>query len=195
MFALSQSRSIDSRSITASRERASATLRGYAELLGRVLLMTLFLISGLGKLTAYAGTAGYMERAGVPGALLPLVAVTEVLGSFAIILGWRTRAVSLLLAGFSLTTALLFHNNLGDQIQTIMFLKDLSIVGAFLMLAANGAGPFSLDAYKTKRQKASSAALSTHRRKSPSGAPEPNNSIASAAQLLLRQIPDRRSNQ
>jgi putative oxidoreductase len=106
----------------------------------------LFLLSGLGKLGAYAATAGYMASVGVPGALLPLVIAIEILGSVAILLGWQTRVVALLLAGFTLATAVLFHNNFADQVQMIMFLKNLSITGAFLMLAANGAGALSLDA-------------------------------------------------
>jgi putative oxidoreductase len=120
------------------------------ELLGRVLLMSLFLLSGLGKIGAYAATASYMASAGVPGALLPMVIAVEVLGSIAIILGWQTRAVSLLMTGFCLATALLFHNNFADQMQMVMFLKNLCITGAFLMLAANGAGAFSLDARNAK---------------------------------------------
>jgi putative oxidoreductase len=78
------------------------------------------------------------------------VIATEVLGSLAIILGWQTRVVSLLLAGFTLLSGVLFHNNFADQIQMIMFFKNLSITGAFLMLAANGAGALSLDARKAK---------------------------------------------
>jgi uncharacterized membrane protein YphA (DoxX/SURF4 family) len=86
----------------------------------------------------------------VPGALLPMVIAVEVLGSIAIILGWHTRVVSLLLAGFTVATVVLFHNNWADQMQVVMFLKNLSITGAFLMLAANGAGAFSLDARNAK---------------------------------------------
>ena len=130
----------------ASSAQSRITLRSASELLGRVLLMSLFLLSGLGKISAYTATAGYMASAGVPGALLPLVIATEVLGSLAIILGWQTRVASLLLAGFTLLSALLFHNNFADQVQMIMFFKNLSITGAFLMLAANGAGVLSLDA-------------------------------------------------
>ena len=127
--------------------RASAvnTLRNVAELGGRVLLASLFLISGLGKIGAYAGTAGYMSALGVPAALLPLVIATEVLGAIAIIVGWKTRITAFLLAGFTLLAALLFHNNFADQIQMIMFLKNVAITGAFLLLVANGAGPLSLD--------------------------------------------------
>ena len=133
-----------------SGAQSRITLRSTSELAGRVLLMFLFMLSGLGKIGAYTATAGYMASVGVPGALLPLVIATEVLGSIAIILGWQTRVVSLLLAGFTLASGVLFHNNFADQVQMIMFLKNLSIAGAFLMLAANGAGALSLDARKAK---------------------------------------------
>ena len=117
------------------------------ETAGRVLLAAIFLLSGLGKLGAYGATAAYMSSAGVPGALLPLVIATEILGALAIIVGWKTRVAAFLLAGFSLLSALLFHNNLGDQVQMIMFLKNVSIAGGFLLLVANGAGPLSVDRY------------------------------------------------
>ena len=120
-------------------------LTNLAELAGRVLLASLFLISGLGKISAYEGTAGYMAAMGVPGALLPLVIGFEVLGAAAIIVGFQTRIVAFLLAGFSLVSALLFHANFADQIQQIMFLKNVSIAGGFLLLVAHGAGPLSLD--------------------------------------------------
>ena len=129
---------------------ADTVLRNGTELIGRILLSALFLLSGLGKLGAYAATAGYMASVGVPGALLPLAIITEVLGAIAIIAGWKTRIVSILLAGFTLLTAFIFHSNFGDQIQMIMFMKNLSITGAFLVLAATGAGRYSLDARGAK---------------------------------------------
>jgi len=132
----------------AVRSRASidTTAFGkYFELGGRVLLASLFLLSGLTKMSAYAATAGYMTAMGISPVLLPLVIATEVLGSLAVIVGWNTRIAAFLLAGFTLIAGVIFHNNFADQIQTIMFLKDVSIAGAFLMLVANGAGPLSLD--------------------------------------------------
>jgi putative oxidoreductase len=125
--------------------KRNATLASIAEVAGRFLLVLLFLLSGLGKLGAYGSTAAYMSATGVPGALLPAVIATEVFGALAIVLGWKTRVVAFLLAGFSLLTAVAFHNNLADQTQMIMFLKNLSIAGGFLLLVANGAGPLSLD--------------------------------------------------
>ena len=122
------------------------TTQNFVELLGRVLLSALFLIAGLGKIGGYAATQGYMEAMGVPGALLPLVIALEVGGALAIIVGWRTRLTAFLLAGFSIVSALVFHNALGDQVQFVMLMKNFAIAGAFLLLVARGAGDWSLDA-------------------------------------------------
>ena len=121
------------------------SLKSAVELTGRVLLALMFLMSGLSKISGYTATAGYMAAVGVPGALLPLVIATEVLGAVAILVGWNTRITAFLLSGFTLLAALLFHNNFADQIQMIMFMKNVSIAGAFLLLTVNGAGPLSLD--------------------------------------------------
>jgi putative oxidoreductase len=135
---------------TTQASATAPTIQKVAELAGRVLLSSLFLVSGLGKMAAYAATAGYMASLGVPGALLPLVIATEVLGAILIIVGWKTRVVAFLLAGFSLLTALVFHSNFADQNQATHFLKNVAIAGAFLLLVANGAGPLSLDRRRAK---------------------------------------------
>jgi putative oxidoreductase len=132
-------------SINPSRESTASTVRKVSDLAGRILLSVLFLLSGLGKIGAYAGTAAYMSSLGVPSGLLPLVIATEVLGALAIIVGWKTRLTAFLLAGFSLLTAVIFHSNFGDQLQMIMFFKNVSIAGGYLLLVANGAGPLSID--------------------------------------------------
>jgi putative oxidoreductase len=121
------------------------TTQNLADFLGRMLIAAIFLVSGLGKVTGYAGTQGYMEAMGVPGALLPLVIALEVLGALAIMIGWRTRLFAFLLGGFTLVSALIFHRALGDQMQSILFLKNLAIAGGFLFLLAHGAGAWSLD--------------------------------------------------
>ncbi len=69
-----------------------------------------------------------------------------------IIFGWKTRLAALGLAGFSIVTAVFFHANPGDQIQFIMFMKNIAIAGGFLFLVANGAGAFSLDSLIDRRQ-------------------------------------------
>lgn len=116
-----------------------------AELAGRILLAILFLDSGLAKITAYAATMNYMDSAGVPGTLLPVVIALEVLGGVALIAGWKTRAVSLLLAGFTLLSGAIFHGDLGDPGNRIHLLKNLSIAGGFILVIAHGPGMFSLD--------------------------------------------------
>jgi putative oxidoreductase len=124
---------------------AGMSAKNLAELGGRALLSVLFLLSGLSKIGAYSAMAGYMASAGVPGALLPLVIATEVLGAVAIIVGWQTRVTAFLLAGYTMLAAALFHNHFGDQIQMIMFMKNVSITGGLLLLVANGAGALSID--------------------------------------------------
>ena len=128
-----------------SHESPLNTIRNVSELAGRSLLSVLFLLSGLGKIGAYTATAAYMSSVGVSDVLLPVVIATEVLGAIAIILGWQTRIAAFLLAGYALLTALVFHTNFADQIEMIMFLKNVSIAGGFLLLVANGAGRLSLD--------------------------------------------------
>lgn len=116
-----------------------------AELAGRILLASLFLVSGLSKIGQSSGTAAYMVSAGISGELLWIVIPFEIVGAIALIVGWKTRIVSLLLAGFTLMAALIFHGNLGDQQQFVHLLKNVSIAGGLLLLVANGAGPLSLD--------------------------------------------------
>jgi len=121
-------------------------IENYGNLVGRILISVIFLMAGLSKLGAgYEGTQGYMEAMGIPGQLLPLVIFTEVVGAIAIIVGFKTRLVAFLLAGFSLVSAALFHFNFADQTQSIMFMKNLAIAGGFLFLVTNGAGYVSID--------------------------------------------------
>ena len=116
-----------------------------SQLIARVLLGHIFLLAGLSKIGAYEGTQGYMDAMGVPGALLPLVILLEVGGGLAIIGGWKTQWTAITLAVFSVISAAIFHNNFGDQIQMIMFMKNIAIAGGFLLLAVHGAGAYSLD--------------------------------------------------
>ena len=114
-------------------------------LAARLLLAQIFLLSGIGKISAYASTQAYMAAAGVPGILLPLVIILEIGGALALILGFQTRLVALLMAGFSLATGLLFHTHFADPTQQIMFMKNLAIAGGFLLLVQHGASAPSLD--------------------------------------------------
>lgn len=121
------------------------TLNKSTELLSRFGLAAIFIIMGVGKLSAYAGTQAYMESAGLPGALLPLVIALEVGGGLAIAAGLFTRWVAVALAAFSIVSALIFHRPLSDAVQMTMFLKNVAMAGGFLILATHGGGSWSLD--------------------------------------------------
>lgn len=123
-------------------------MKKISEFIARLLLALVFLLAGISKISGYADTQGYMEAMGIPGALLPLVILLEAGGGLAIILGWQTRLVAVALALFSLAAAAIFHNNLADQMQLIMFTKNIAIAGGFILLAVHGAGGYSLDNHR-----------------------------------------------
>jgi len=117
----------------------------WADLGGRILIALIFITAGYNKIGGFEATQGYMDSMGVPGALLPLVIATELGGGLLIAFGLFTRYTAFALAGFSILSAILFHGNIGDHTQYIMFMKNLAIAGGFLFLVVNGAGTISLD--------------------------------------------------
>ena len=112
---------------------------------GRVMIALIFVLSGLNKISAIEGMQGYMEAMGLQGILIYPTILFEVGAALAIIAGYQTRIVALLLAGFTLLTAFIFHNQLGDQMQFLMFIKNVAIAGGLLFLASFGAGELSID--------------------------------------------------
>lgn len=115
----------------------------------RILLSVLFIVSGFGKLTGAAGFAGYLGSLGLPGgiALAYLVGALEFFGGLAILVGFQTRAVALVLAAFCVATGVVAH--LGPD-QSTALMKNLGLAGGFLALASAGAGAYSVDA-RTRR--------------------------------------------
>ncbi|HEY1136544.1 MAG TPA: DoxX family protein [Xanthomonadaceae bacterium] len=120
-------------------------------LAGRTALALIFVLSGAGKLAAYAATQQYMDSVGVPGALLPLVILAELGGGLALVAGLLTRTTATALALFSVVAAALFHADFADQNQMIHFLKNIAMAGGLLVLAAHDAGRYSLDALLARR--------------------------------------------
>jgi putative oxidoreductase len=118
----------------------------------RILMAQIFIVSGWSKLTGYAGTRQYMEAAGLPGFLLPLVILTELGGGILLLVGYKARWVALALAGFTLLSALIFHLKPGDQQQMINFMKNLAMAGGLLLVVRSGAGAPSLDAGRGGRR-------------------------------------------
>ncbi|MBN9280446.1 MAG: DoxX family protein [Hyphomicrobium sp.] len=113
--------------------------------IGRLLLAALFLLEGWSKLRGYDAAVAYMNRFGVPGALLPAVIALELGGGLMIAVGWQTRLAAAALAAFCILTAVMFHGNVADRSQILHFEKDLAIAGGFLVLAVAGAGRWSVD--------------------------------------------------
>ncbi len=122
-------------------------------LVARILLIVLFVVSGWGKITNYAGTVGYMTQTGAP---MPEVAalvaiVVEVFVALAVALGVWTRPLALVLALFTLGTALVGHpfwtmEGAARYANSVNFYKNLSIIGGFLLLYVTGPGRYSIDA-------------------------------------------------
>lgn len=121
-------------------------------LLARILMPILFITAGWGKITGYAGTQQYMEAMGVPGFMLPLVILLEFGGGLAILFGFLTRFTALFTAGFTILTAFLFHSNFAEGVNQLMFMKNLSIAGGFLVLGLVGPGAYSIDRLTSKRK-------------------------------------------
>jgi len=119
-------------------------------LAGRVLIGLVFALAGWGKIGGYAATQGYMESMGVPGMLLPLVIALELGGGIALIIGCQTRLAALALAVFTLAAGFIFHGNFADQMQSILFMKNLAMAGGLLVIAATGAGAWSAQAWRNR---------------------------------------------
>jgi putative oxidoreductase len=120
-------------------------MKDSALLIGRILMVAIFLLAGYSKLTHYEYMQGYMVSLGVPGWSMPFIILWELGGGLAILLGFLTRPVALLLAGFCVISALVAHLHPADQEQMINFMKNLSMTGGFIYMAVTGAGAFSLD--------------------------------------------------
>ena len=120
----------------------------YLPLLGRVMIGAPFILSDLSKLATHDAIVGYISSVGLAFPQLAwLIAMTVEMGGGALLLlGYRARAVALIVALFTLATAICFHRNFADQNQMIHFLKNIMIAGGLLQIVYFGAGPLSIDA-------------------------------------------------
>lgn len=134
-----------------------AKLQDPLALAGRLLMAWLFLPAGIGKLTGFAGTVGYISSVGLPmpqlGAVVALV--VEIVGGLALIAGLGTRLAAIVLAAFTLVASFFFHPYWAvpaDQqmIPYLLFYKNIAVVGGLLTIAAWGAGAWSVDARRGK---------------------------------------------
>ena len=96
------------------------------DLIGRVFISGIFLLSGYNKIVNYDGTIGWMESFGLPGFLLIPAIILEILAPILIIIGYQTRIAAGALSLFCLATAIIFHTDFSDQMQFIAFMKNLA---------------------------------------------------------------------
>ena len=115
------------------------------DLMGRVFISGVFLLSGFNKIVNYDGTVGWMESFGLPGFLLIPAIILEILAPILIIIGYQTRIAAGALSLFCISTAVIFHTDFSDQMQLIAFMKNIALAGGFLFLVVNGAKGYCLD--------------------------------------------------
>ncbi len=118
------------------------------DLLGRLLISAIFLISAYNKIFSIDGTMGWMEGFGIPGFLIYPTILLEIILPLFVIVGYKAKISSAVLAIFCLATAFIFHFDFLDQIQTILFLKNIGLAGGFLFIVANGTKDWSIDREK-----------------------------------------------
>ena len=115
------------------------------DLIGRILISSIFLLSGYNKIGNYDGTVDWMESFGLPGFLLVPAIILEILAPLLIIIGYKTRVAAGALSLFCIATAVIFHQDFSDQMQLIAFMKNLALAGGFLFLVVNGAKGYCLE--------------------------------------------------
>ena len=122
------------------------------EFLGRVLLSTLFLVEGIGKISMQEDVIMYMEDYGVPEILFAPAIILEILFPLLLIIGYKTKWAASVMALFTFTVAIIFHTNFSEGMQMIFFLKDIAIAGGFMIIIVYGPGKISLDHYFKLKQ-------------------------------------------
>ena len=123
-------------------------MANFIDLIGRIFISSVFLLSGYNKIFSYENTVTWMEGYGVPGFLLWPTIVLEILLPIFIIIGYKTQLSAILLAIFSITTAIIFHLDFSNQMQTIALLKNFGLAGGFLFIAIHGTGDWAIDKKK-----------------------------------------------
>ena len=120
----------------------------FIDLVGRIFISSIFLLSGYNKIFNYSGTMSWMEGFGIPGFLLAPAIVLEIILPIFIIIGFKTQISASLLFIFCITTGLIFHLDFSDQMQTIQLLKNFGLAGGFLFIAVNGTKEWSVETKK-----------------------------------------------
>jgi putative oxidoreductase len=130
-------------------------LKDSIPLAARILISTIFIVAAINKAMNPSGTENYIAAAGIPaaGVLSVLVIMIEIFGGLSILLGFKAKWGAMALFMFLIPVTLIFHTEFTDQIQSIMLLKNLAMMGGLLMVANYGSGPYSLDEHIDLKKK------------------------------------------
>ena len=123
-------------------------MANFFDLISRIFISSIFLLSGYNKIFNYENTVEWMEGFNIPGFLLWPTIVLEILLPILIIIGYQTQISAILLAMFCIATAVIFHLDFADQMQTIAFLKNFALAGGFLFIAIHGPKEWSMERKK-----------------------------------------------
>ena len=123
-------------------------MSNFLDLIGRIFISSIFLLSGYNKIFNYSGTISWMEGFGIPGFLLAPTIVLEIVLPLLIIVGYKTQIAATLLAIFCIATAVIFHLDFGDQMQTVQLLKNFGLAGGFLFIAIHGPKEWAAESKK-----------------------------------------------
>ena len=115
------------------------------DLSARISISLLFFINGYLKIINYDGTVEWIESFDLPGSLIIPAIILEIIAPIFLIIGYKTKLAAAALSLFCLITAIIFHNDFGNQTQLTAFLKNIALMGGFLFIFINGAKKFSLD--------------------------------------------------
>lgn len=130
----------------AAHDKGLHATRNHIPLIARILLSALFLWSGINKALNPAATQEYMAMYNLPltGLLMVAAILVELGGGLSLLLGYYARTGAIALALFIIPATLIFHTDFSNQMQQIMFMKNLSILGGLLMVIQYGPGNIAL---------------------------------------------------
>ena len=123
-------------------------MANFLDLVARIFISSIFLLSSYNKIFSYSDTISWMEGFGIPGFLLAPTIILEIILPILIIVGYKTQIAATLLAIFCVTTAVIFHLDFSDQMQIIQLLKNFGLAGGFLFITINGPKEWSIESKK-----------------------------------------------
>ena len=115
------------------------------DLVGRIFISLVFLLSGINKIGNYEGTIIWMESSGIPGIFLIPAIILEIAAPILIMIGYKVKISAAFLSLFCITTAIIFHTDFSNQMQFVSFMKNIALAGGFLFLVINETKEFSLE--------------------------------------------------